>query len=226
MTNTEKSFPQEKDLCDPISKEYVKFLDVWKKTFIILFVIAMLIYVVGTIFILVNENNDDTSIEIHNFFSMIIEYDGRYSICGTPFVKFLTFTVSYFFYCIVAFGVLALLGITAETKMHIMNNTYKTAVLLERQLKTCDIRFESKAINVTKEEVSPVDKFLSISNNTIVCPVCGTKQNADSTICSKCGYKFINEQNNVPYRCAKCGHNGPYENYCPECGSSMKKYNN
>ena len=29
----------------------------------------------------------------------------------------------------------------------------------------------------------------------------------------------------VPYYCVKCGHNGPYGDYCPKCGSSIKRHN-
>lgn len=27
-----------------------------------------------------------------------------------------------------------------------------------------------------------------------------------------------------PFVCGKCGHKGPYDGNCPECGSSLKKY--
>ena len=29
----------------------------------------------------------------------------------------------------------------------------------------------------------------------------------------------------IPYRCGKCGQNGPYDENCPSCGSSIKFYN-
>lgn len=62
-------------------------------------------------------------------------------------------------------------------------------------------------------------------NNTIICPDCGTEQNSNRSLCYKCGKKFVViDRSNVPYWCGKCGHNGPYENYCPKCGSTIKKF--
>lgn len=102
------------------------------------------------------------------------------------------------------------------------------------------IRFERKPIDSAKEETSDSSEY-AISkpapssvpvrpriteNNTIVCPVCGTEQNSNRRICFKCEQKFINGQTNIPYWCGKCGHEGPYEGSCPECGSSIKKHNN
>lgn len=34
----------------------------------------------------------------------------------------------------------------------------------------------------------------------------------------------INKGSNIPYWCGKCGHDGPYEGNCPNCGSSIKVF--
>ena len=46
------------------------------------------------------------------------------------------------------------------------------------------------------------------------------------TPCEHCGHgKPANAApNTVPYRCGKCGYNGPYNGNCPSCGSSIKFY--
>ena len=57
-------------------------------------------------------------------------------------------------------------------------------------------------------------------DGNIVCPKCKIEQNAQNYFCVQCGQMFINGQPDIPYWCAQCGHEGPYEYSCPECGSS------
>lgn len=37
--------------------------------------------------------------------------------------------------------------------------------------------------------------------------------------------RIKNDEEYIPYRCGKCGQNGPYDEKCPNCGSSIKFYN-
>ena len=41
--------------------------------------------------------------------------------------------------------------------------------------------------------------------------------------CEHCGYD--EEKQHIPYWCGNCGHAGPYDDRCPTCGSSLKKFN-
>ena len=53
------------------------------------------------------------------------------------------------------------------------------------------------------------------------CDNCGNMRS--QTPCEYCG-----RNENVmtaPYRCGKCGQEGPYDGNCPTCGSSLKFYN-
>ena len=45
---------------------------------------------------------------------------------------------------------------------------------------------------------------------------------AEQAHASACGAAGIAK----PFVCGKCGHQGPYEGNCPECGSSLKNYTN
>ena len=45
---------------------------------------------------------------------------------------------------------------------------------------------------------------------------------AEQAHASECGAAVIAK----PFVCGKCGHQGPYEGNCPECGSSLKRYTN
>ena len=60
------------------------------------------------------------------------------------------------------------------------------------------------------------------SNGNIVCPVCNKEQNKENLKCESCEQIFINGQPDIPFWCKKCGRPGPYDNYCPNCGSSIK----
>ena len=55
-----------------------------------------------------------------------------------------------------------------------------------------------------------------------------TCNNCKSTItkipCSKCGYLPTSKE--IPYWCGKCGNAGPFGGNCPNCGASLKQYNN
>lgn len=51
------------------------------------------------------------------------------------------------------------------------------------------------------------------------CKRCGYLIDSNSLSCPHCG------NNTIPYYCGKCGTPGPYEQLCPKCGSSIKKYN-
>lgn len=53
-------------------------------------------------------------------------------------------------------------------------------------------------------------------------PLTEPSNNKDANILSEIN-NTINSK--VPYWCGKCGHEGPYEGYCPKCNSSLKKYN-
>lgn len=53
------------------------------------------------------------------------------------------------------------------------------------------------------------------------CPNCGKTIETDT--CGFCGY--TETHNNAPYWCGRCGHNGPYEDICPNCNSNMKIFN-
>ena len=43
---------------------------------------------------------------------------------------------------------------------------------------------------------------------------------AHARVCEQHGL----ERPEKPYTCGNCGHEGPYENSCPKCGSSLRKY--
>ena len=45
---------------------------------------------------------------------------------------------------------------------------------------------------------------------------------AHAVVCEQNGLKRPTK----PFVCGKCGNKGPYENSCPECGSSLRKYIN
>ena len=78
--------------------------------------------------------------------------------------------------------------------------------------------------NKTPEKsYSPTATFEAKDNGTIVCSQCNYTQPKTRKVCWHCGASFeTGEKSNAPYRCGKCGHEGPYEGACPECGSSIK----
>ena len=53
------------------------------------------------------------------------------------------------------------------------------------------------------------------------CDDCGNMRS--QTPCEHCGHN--ENKPKAPYKCGKCGHEGPYEEKCPSCGSSIKFYN-
>ena len=66
----------------------------------------------------------------------------------------------------------------------------------------------------------------SAEDGEIICPNCNTKQKSTRRVCWSCGQKFLGKGDpNAPFRCGKCGQDGPYEGPCPSCGSSIKFYN-
>ena len=76
------------------------------------------------------------------------------------------------------------------------------------------------------KNVSPVPVEIEIdSYEMTVCPACGRRQRGDRYRCFNCGQTFINKQIGIPYWCGSCGYEGPYQDNCPECGSSAKVYN-
>lgn len=78
-------------------------------------------------------------------------------------------------------------------------------------------------IKVENTEV-PV-KVTKNGSGEMRCPVCGTQQRDNRFRCLKCGVKFINGQPAIPFWCGSCGQEGPYENVCPKCSSTVKIMN-
>lgn len=91
--------------------------------------------------------------------------------------------------------------------------------------------------NATTNGGSPLTNFLNNQSNVvpvqplvvdednIKCPVCNELQRNNRLVCYKCGQPFINGQPNIPYWCKNCGRPGPYGEYCPNCGSTIRIYN-
>lgn len=90
-----------------------------------------------------------------------------------------------------------------------------------------------------KKKWSDTAPFTTTEKGTIICSQCKFEQPGDRKICWRCGTKFMiipqatkkvshefkSGDPNAPYWCGNCGHDGPYAGNCPECNSSMKKYN-
>jgi hypothetical protein len=53
------------------------------------------------------------------------------------------------------------------------------------------------------------------------CDNCGNM--TTQSPCEHCGYD--EEKKHIPYWCGNCGHAGPYDDRCPTCGSSLKRFN-
>lgn len=59
------------------------------------------------------------------------------------------------------------------------------------------------------------------ANHSWRCDGCGKM--ATQSPCEHCGYG--QSAADAPYWCGKCGHLGPYEDKCPQCGSSIRVFN-
>ena len=81
-----------------------------------------------------------------------------------------------------------------------------------------------KSASLKSDQKPPVAPQ-KISSDKIMCPECGYEQYADRTVRWEYGRTFINGQKGIPYRCGSCGHEGPYDGPCPECGSTMRIFN-
>ena len=57
------------------------------------------------------------------------------------------------------------------------------------------------------------------------CPLCGAMQRDNRFRCFSCGVRFVNGQPGVPFWCGNCGKEGPFDEECPECKSTMKVFN-
>ena len=56
------------------------------------------------------------------------------------------------------------------------------------------------------------------------CVSCG--EMISSNPCPYCGNNTqLKKESTAPYWCGKCGKEGPYEGNCPDCGSSLKRFN-
>jgi predicted RNA-binding Zn-ribbon protein involved in translation (DUF1610 family) len=49
------------------------------------------------------------------------------------------------------------------------------------------------------------------------------KKMTSKSPCEHCGYNP--EKSDAPYWCGNCGYSGPYDNNCPKCNSSLKRFN-
>ena len=78
--------------------------------------------------------------------------------------------------------------------------------------------------NALKGKNKHVPCPVTIEGDSLICPICGQVQRSNRRVCWSCGQKFINGQN-VPYWCASCGREGPYDQVCPDCGAQKKVYN-
>ncbi len=58
-------------------------------------------------------------------------------------------------------------------------------------------------------------------NHSWRCDNCGKM--ATQSPCEHCGYGA--EKENAPYWCGNCGHSGPYDDRCPKCNSTLKRFN-
>ncbi len=68
-------------------------------------------------------------------------------------------------------------------------------------------------------------KVIRNGSGDLICPACGKQQRDNRFRCLKCGVKFINGQPSIPYWCGTCGQEGPYEDACPKCKSTVKLMN-
>ena len=63
-------------------------------------------------------------------------------------------------------------------------------------------------------------------NGKVRCSICNTEQPANRKVCWNCGAKFKEKLDpTAPYWCDTCGHPGPYDDRCPKCNSSVKRFN-
>lgn len=73
--------------------------------------------------------------------------------------------------------------------------------------------------NIKQVTVSPTE-----SQHKWRCASCGKM--ISSNPCPYCENNSLeNKDSTAPYWCGKCGKEGPYGGNCPNCGSSLKKYN-
>lgn len=77
----------------------------------------------------------------------------------------------------------------------------------------------------TKQDKKHIPVKVFPSDNFIICPTCEKKLPGSVLECTSCGQKFINGQKNIPYWCGKCGTEGPFQDVCDNCGSSIKILN-
>ena len=93
--------------------------------------------------------------------------------------------------------------------------------------KTCDNENNTRQIleilneKTNESEIAPPRKATSVPPKTNEPPKEKKKEYVDNATSS-----IINKNSSTaPYWCGKCGHDGPYDGNCPNCNSSLKKYN-
>lgn len=121
----------------------------------------------------------------------------------------------------------------------LIENSKTQALYMEKLYDKMFPDFIMSTNNSQRKANTTTDNSNSKPAHEWMCANCG-KMISEST-CRYCGNKadysrISPEQNSanqkavntgdVPYWCGKCGKSGPYEEKCPECGSTMKLYNN
>ena len=76
-----------------------------------------------------------------------------------------------------------------------------------------------EATNPAPKAPKPVSKPTAPQTHAWRCTNCNSM--TTTTPCEHCGYT----EQSAPFRCGKCGHEGPYAGPCPDCGSSIRIYN-
>jgi len=76
--------------------------------------------------------------------------------------------------------------------------------------------------------VMPKSNYSSYNNSSSVthtwkCDSCGSMISENP--CPYCNNNTQSKESSAPFWCGKCGKEGPYDGNCPNCGSSLKKYN-